>query len=156
MLVRKGFQRMRIIQKLKSFDVSNQDLVTIYVLYIRSILEQNCQVWHYSLTEEEVVSLERVQRTACHVILQNNYETYQNALNTLNLETLVQRRESLCLKFAQKCTKHPKAKQLFPLNPEVKHHLRKREKFYVQPAKTERLLYNAIPQLQRALNASSK
>ena len=156
MLVRKGFQRLRIIQKLKSFNVSSQDLVTIYILYIRSILEQNCQVWHHSLTEEDVLSLERVQKAACHIILQNDYTSYQDALNTLALETLFDRRESLCLKFAKKCTKHSKAKELFPLNPEVKHHIRNREKYLVQPAKTDRLLYSAIPQLQRALNDASK
>ena len=156
MLVRKGFQRMRMIQKLKSFDINRNDLVTIYILYIRSILEQNCQVWHYSLTEEEVMNLERVQKAACHIILQNDYISYQDALNTLTLETLFDRREALCLKFAEKCTKHSKAKQLFPLNPEVKHHLRNREKYLVQPAKTDRLLHSSIPQLQRALNATSK
>ena len=156
MLIRKGFQRMRMIQKLKSFNVSRDDLVTIYILYIRSVLEQNCQVWHYSLTEEEIMNLERVQKTACHLILQNDYVSYKDALYTLQLETLVERREHLCLKFAQKCTKHPKARQLFPLNQEVQHNLRNREKFHVQPAKTDRLLYSAIPQLQRALNAASK
>ena len=147
---------MTMIQKLKSFHVSSQDLVTIYILYIRSILEQNCQVWHHSLTEDDAMSLERVQKTACHIILQNDYISYQHALNTLALENFFDRRESLCLKFAEKCTRHSKAKQLFPLNPEVKHHLRKREKYLVQPAKTDRLLYSAIPQLQRALNAASK
>ena len=102
------------------------------------------------------MNLERVQKAACHIILQNDYISYQDALNTLTLETLFDRREALCLKFAEKCTKHSKAKQLFPLNPEVKHHLRNREKYLVQPAKTDRLLHSSIPQLQRALNATSK
>ena len=53
MLIKKAYQRMRMLQKLKSFDVGEADLVTIYVLYIRSILELNCPVWHYSLTLDD-------------------------------------------------------------------------------------------------------
>ena len=151
MLVRKGYQRMLILQKLYSFRVSTSDLVNIYILYIRSLLEQSCQVWHFSITEEEKIDLERVQKVACKVILQGDYETYPQALDDLNLQTLSSRRETLCLKFAKKCIKHEKAKDLFPLN--LDH--RNKDKYKVQFARKDRLMYSTIPQLQRLLNADA-
>ena len=96
---------MIILHKLCSFNVPEEDMVTIYVLYIRSMLELNCQVWHYSLTEEDTVTLERVQKTALRIIYKQDYESYQNALELSNLKTLRQRRNDLCIKFAKKCTK---------------------------------------------------
>ena len=89
-------------------------MLTVYKLYIRSILEQNCQLWHYSLSQEDVASLERVQKVVCKITLGSKYDSYENALVTLNLEPLYLRRENLSLKFAKKCTKHPKLVGMFP------------------------------------------
>ena len=156
MLIKKAYQRMQMLHKLKSFNVAYKDLVIIYILYIRSIIEQSCQVWHYSLTDEDSNSLERVQKVACSIILSQEYTSYSNALRTLNLDTLSQRREKLCLKFAEACVKHPKMSKLFPYNQTVSRNLIHREKFYVQPARTGRLFNSTIPQLQRALNRNVK
>ena len=76
MLVKKSYQRMMILHKLYAFKVDVMDLVNIYILYIRSLLEQSCQVWHFSISEEEVADLERIQKVACRIILQNRCETY--------------------------------------------------------------------------------
>ena len=97
------------------------------------------------------MDLERVQKVACKVILQGAYESYQQALDDLNLQTLSGRRENLCLKFAKKCIKHEKAKDLFPLN--LDH--RNKDKYKVQFARTDRLKDSSIPQLQRLLNADA-
>ena len=150
-LVKRGYQRMLILHKLSSFRVQPAELVNIYILYIRSLLEQSCQVWHYSLSEEEISDLERVQRVACKIILQEEYSTYEQALEDLDLQTLVDRRDSLCLKFAKRCVKHPKARDLFPLNLDP----RNRDKYHVQFAKKSRLLDSSIPQMQRALNSDA-
>ena len=69
--------------------------MTIYILYIRSILEQSCVVWHFDITQEEISDLERVQKVALKIILQEAYESYNQALKSLNLETLFVRREKL-------------------------------------------------------------
>ena len=152
MLTKKAYQRMEMLRKLRSFGVKTEDLVTIYVLYIRSILELNCQVWHYSLTIEDETNIERVQKVACFLILHQNYLNYEQALVTLNLTPLKTRREHLCLNFARKCLKHPTARKMFPQNTKVEFNLRSREKFQVQHTNTDRLLHSSIPQLQRALN----
>ena len=151
-IVKRGYQRMIILHKLYSFKVQVRDLVNIYILYIRSVLEQSCVVWNFDITEEEKMDLERVQKIACKIILKDNYESYQQALNVLNLETLSVRRQALCLKFAKKCVVHDKAKELFPLNTEK----RNKDKFKVQFASTGRLMKSSIPQLQRMLNEDAR
>ena len=92
---------MMILHKLYAFKVDVMDLVNIYILYIRSLLEQSCQVWHFSISEEKVADLERVQKVAYRIILQNRYETSDQALDELKLQKLTDRRSLLCLKFAK-------------------------------------------------------
>ena len=96
---------MIILQKLFSFNVSEKDMTLIYIMYIRSILEQSCQVWHFSITEEEKQDLECVQKVACKIILNKKYSDYEQALADLKLDKLIDRRQKLYLTFAQKCLK---------------------------------------------------
>ena len=102
----------------------------------------------HSITKEENKDLERVQRVACKIMLQEDYLTYGQALEGLGLQLLSVRREAMCLSFAKKCTKLDKVKNFFPLNTGKKN----KDKYHAQFASTLRLLKSVIPQLQRALN----
>ena len=155
LLVQRAYKRIILLHKLFEFAVPEKDLVTIYVLFIRSILEQSCVVWHSGITREEEMSLERVQKACLRVILKDKYDNYEDALKRTNLITLAERREKLCLNFAIKCTKHEKNMEMFPLN-KSKHsmstNMRQHEKYEVQFSRTTRLEKSAIPYLQRLLN----
>ena len=107
---------MQLLRKVSSFCTDYEELKNIYILYVRSILEQSATVWHSSLTEENKNDLERVQKTALKVILGDSYMSYENALKILDIETLNDRRIDLCLNFARKSSKHPKMKWMFTLN----------------------------------------
>ena len=115
-LTRKAYSRMSMLTKLKYVGVSTEDLIDIYILYIRSILEYCAVVWHSRLTVELINSLERVQKICLKVILGENYISYEAALEMCNLKTLYNRREDRCLSFAKKCLKHPVHRRLFPLS----------------------------------------
>ena len=154
-LVKRAYSRMQILHKLNSFHVDRQDLKVIYILYIRSVLEQSCPVWHFSLSEDDKLSLERVQKVACKIILQSNYLHYEQALDVLQLQKLEDRRTMLCLRFAKKSIKHPVASKMFPINKPQHYETRHYEKFHVQPAKTDRLRESSIPQMQRLLNENA-
>ena len=71
-LVKRANGRIRMLHKLVEFNVPVEDLITIYILYIRSDLEQSCQVWHSSLTFENRTDIERVQKNALKIILRDN------------------------------------------------------------------------------------
>ena len=68
------------------------------------------------------------------------------------LESLYDRRELLCLKFAKKCTKSSQVKDMFPINPMLNMKMRHPEKYKVNMARTDRLKDSAIPFMQRLLN----
>ena len=151
-IVKKANTRMIILQKLYDFNLPHEEMVNIYVLFIRSMLEYSCVVWHSSITEEENMSIERVQKTALRIILKDQYSDYNAALQTLGLEKLSVRRDTLSLNFARKCLKDEKTADIFPLNNKTVR-TRPHEKYYVTPARTERLAKSTVPYLQRLLNA---
>ena len=101
-LVKKAYSRLSMISKLKYVGVSTEDLLDVYVLFIRSIVEYCAVVWHSSLTSEQSNSLEMIQKTCLRVILGENYVSYGAALEMCDLVTLSQRREDRCLSFARK------------------------------------------------------
>ena len=150
-IIKRGYQRMTMLRKLYQFDIPTEDLVLIYTLYIRSVLEFNSNVWFASITNEEREDIERVQRVACKIILKDQYSGYQQALASLNLQSLSDRRQLLAKRFALKCTKSEKFNNLFPLNQNDTY-LRNGEKYKVKFARTGRLQDSAIPAMQKLLN----
>ena len=104
-LVKKGYARMDLLRKLSSFNAPLSDLFLVYTVFIRSIFEHSSNVWHSGLTLENETDLERVQNVAMKIILKDKYISHENALRILELETLKERREYLCLNFARKCLK---------------------------------------------------
>ena len=78
-------------------------------------------------------------------------------MEKVNLQSLRERRDELCLNFAEKCIKNDKLKSMFPLN--VKSHqmeLRNEEIFNVNHANTERCMKFSIPYVQRLLNRETQ
>ena len=69
----------------------------MYILFIGNLLKQSAVVWHSSLTEEE-----RIQKTACKIILWDKFKDYEQALLQLDLDNLHDRRTLLCLNLARK------------------------------------------------------
>ena len=51
LLVKKANSRIHVLRKCSNFTKDIEELKNIYILIIRSILEQSCTVWHSSLTE---------------------------------------------------------------------------------------------------------
>ena len=97
--------------------------------------------------------LERSKKCALKIILKDSYKNYQNALNILETETLENRREYLCLKFANKSLKNDKMKSLFPSN--MKTHImptRYQQQVEVNNSNTLRLQNSPIIYMQKLLN----
>ena len=107
-------KRMQFLHRAAEFTSNVRDLKQIYMLQIRSKLEQSAVVWHSSLTKKNISDLERVQKSALKLILKERYINYKNALNVIGIDSLEQRREKLCLKFAKACVRHDKLSDMFP------------------------------------------
>ena len=130
-----------------------EDMKEIHLLFIRSLLESSATVWHSSLSQQNISDLERVQKSAMKIILGNQYRGYRKSLLELNILSLSERREQLCLEFAIKCTKNPRTKSMFPENKKTHEMLtRNPEKYIVQHANTKRLQNSSIIYMQHLLN----
>ena len=68
-ICKKAFSRLSMITKLKYAGVSIDDLLDIYILFIRSITEYCAVVFHSSLTQEQSSKIEMIQKTCPRVIL---------------------------------------------------------------------------------------
>ena len=156
-IITESNKRMQFLHRAKKFTNNVTDLKKIYMLQVRSKLEQSAPVWHSSLTKKSTSDLERVQKCALRVILGDKYKNYKDALGVIKLDSLEDRREKLCLRFAKQCLKHEKLKSMFPRK--VNHHLmekRNLQKFVVTKAWTERYRRSSIPSMQRLLNKAER
>ena len=107
-LLKKVNNRMQLLRSISSFGASIDEMVHLWILFCRSVLEQSCVLWNNSLTLENIENLERPQKSFAKMVLKEKYKNYENALIILNLETLEKRRAELCLKFAKAGIKHKK------------------------------------------------
>ena len=148
----KAYARMSLITKLKYVGVKRDDLIDVYKLFIRSLLEYCCVAFHSSLNLDNIQDIERIQKTALRVIFGEDYQDYQSALRQSGLDTLHSIRASRCLNFALKCVKHPLNSRLFPLQQTPVNDLRQTEKFVVNFTKTSTYQKSTIPYCQKLLN----
>ena len=80
----------------------------LYTKQVRSVLELAVPAWHGGIHQAERIQIERIQKSACHIILGDKYESYKLALRALDLEPLQSRRDKLSLNFALKSEKSDK------------------------------------------------
>lgn len=86
-LCRCAYARMYLIRRLVEFGVNTN--------HIRSLTEYVCVVWSQSLSVKDILKLERTQKVTCRIILAENYRGYEDALESLNLPSLKERRDKL-------------------------------------------------------------
>ena len=114
--------------------------------------------WNAGLTKHENNQIERVQRTAFHIILGESYMSYDNALKKLNYETLSDRRVKLCENFVEKAVKHHQFKNWFSEKPDKSSNMnttasKVKVKYHQVLARTNRYQKSPIPFLTNILNS---
>ena len=113
-MVSKASRRLYMLSRLRRFGVPADDLVSVYMGYVRPICEYAAPVWHSNITVDQSKQLERIQKRACRVILGSKYDSYTETLSRLELQTLEDRRQHLCHQFAQKCFESERYNEWFP------------------------------------------
>ena len=148
-ITKRATKKLWMLQRLKWIGADQEILLETYKLHVRTILEECVPLWHSSLTIKDSNRLEKVQKMAFSIIL-NNYNSYTKSLNILKEETLKSRRKILCLKFAKNCVKNPKHSNMFPQSsgPQT----RNKNTFQEYKYRTDRFFKSALPYLIRLLN----
>ena len=155
-LIQRVNKRMLLLKKALSFGATREEMVHLWIIYCRSVLEQSAIVWSSSLNEDSKADLERTQKVFAKMVLKNKYKDYESALLELNLEKLEKRRSDLELTFAKKCIKNGKLSNLFQENEKKSVETRQNEKFKVNHANTQRMQKSAVIHMQNLLNEDHK
>ena len=156
-IIRKVKARMQLLRKVWSFGSSVTEMVHLWRTYCLSILEQSCVVWGNLLTEDNKLDLERTQKSFCKLVLEEDYKNYENALITLQLETLDSRRKKLTLNFAKTSLADGHFHDLIKKKKTRKGpHTRKKEHYNVTFAHTDGYRRSPILTMQRLLNQNHK
>jgi hypothetical protein len=91
MIIKKVNARMQLIRNILSFSATTEEMVHLWVVFCRSVVEQLCVVFRSSLTQENREDLERLQKTFCKLLLKDSSVNYESALLKLKLVLLEDR-----------------------------------------------------------------
>ena len=152
-MISRASRRLFMLYALRKHAAPAEDMLTIFQIYIRPILEYVCAVWHSSLTKHQSHQIERIQKRTCKVILGNDYQDYESALRELKISSLADRREDLVLKFGQQVLNSERHRHMLPEQRSVKHNLRHSNKFPTPMCKTNRFQNSTIPFIINKLNS---
>ena len=154
-VIKRASGRLYMLSTLKKFNLPISDLTSVYVGYIRQLLEYAVPVWHGGLTQEQALAIERIQKRACKIILGfANYTSYDDALQSCKLEKLAVRRDQICYDFANKLLSADSFHHWLPKTRANSHGrvLRNSHKFTVPRWRTNRYRDSAIPYMVNILN----
>ena len=104
------------------------------------------------LTLQNISDIERIQKIALKVILDEKYQNYDQACAVMNTQSLEVRRKNLALNFALKCLKSDQHKHLFKQRTSTYYELRKLKAFEEPFCRTQRYKSSPLPYLTRLLN----
>ena len=157
MLCKKSYSRLWILRNLARLGTSRESLIDVYFKQCRSVLELAAPAWTPGLTKTEINQFERVQKTACAIILGANYQSYKLALKTLNMDTLESRREQISIKFAKKALKSEKFNHWFTNKEDKEPNIKTRSygtKLKLKPVTFRKMKYknSPLPYLTDLLN----
>ena len=149
-ICQKARGKLWLLRRMKRLSLDIFQMFDVYCKEVRSILEFGVPVWHSGLTQKDTADIERVQKVAFQIILEDQYATYKKACVTLNTLTLDLRREQLCLTFAKKNLKSEKT--FFTLDDNPINTRRKKKVVKEFKCRTSRYKKSNLPYLAKLLN----
>ena len=143
-IIKKSQSRLYCLNMLKRAKVVPKDIMQIFCARVRPILEYAAPVWHGGLTKELSDSIEDLQRRACKIALPS--QSYEDALESLSLTTLTERRISLCSAFFDKIRMpEDKLNKLLPSKTNTRKDTRNGKEFPLPKCNTNRYKNSFIP-----------
>ena len=150
-ICKKAMKKLWVLRRMVNLGLETHHIFDTYTKEVRSLLELAVPVWHSGLTKRQTAQIERVQKTAFHIILAESYTDYEVACTLLNTEPLEYRRQKLCLKFAKKDVK--KESTLFSKVSKPINTRRKPKLVHEYKCRTSRFRKSSLPYLSRLLNS---
>ena len=109
----KAMAKMWLLRRLKKLNLDSALILDFYLKEIRPLAEHGVAIWNSGLTKGQVADLEKIQKIALKIILDDNYISYDVACTLMNIVPLKLRRTELCTTFAIKLYKSPRSYEYF-------------------------------------------
>ena len=153
-ICKKAYRRMWVLRRLKSLGCPNPELIDVLKQQVLSICECSVAFWGPMITKNESNMLERVLKTGLHIIYQDQYLSYSNALRLANIKSLKIRRLEAISNFSKKALFSDKYKYWFSKNTETISRTRLKPKAGLKPVncRTQRYQRSSLPQMTRLLS----
>ena len=146
----KARRKLWLLRRLQPLGFSSMELFDVYTKEVRSLLEYAVPVWHPAISKKEASEIESIQKLAFRMILGQSYVSYANACALFSTDTLNQRRQKICHKFAIKNINSENC--LFSL-ASVNHNLRNRRRLVKEyKCRTTRFKKSSLPYLAKLAN----
>jgi hypothetical protein len=109
----KAMSKMWLLRRLKIVKLEPEIILDYYLKEIRPLAEHGVAIWNSGLTKGQINDLEKIQKVALKIILDENYTSYEVACTLFNIAPLNYRRTDLCANFAIKLFKSPRSNEFF-------------------------------------------
>jgi len=113
MIYGKACKKLYMIRKLKSVGLSSKQLVSIYSIHIRSVLEYSCMLWAFSLNNKQIELLSSIERRVLSVIMGRyvSRNKHKDVCKSISLATCIERHYILLNKFSKKLLRNERFQQ---------------------------------------------
>ena len=130
-----------------------KDLFQLYTVFVRSVIETNSVVYHPMLTKIQSEQIERLQKLVTRLCF-GFHKSYTTVCQEQGVETLKTRRKNAVQKFAMKSLKNPRfGPRWFVPRPDIDRDLRRRDKYIVPRATTNRYQRSPLQHLRTIANS---
>ena len=148
----KAASKLWLLRRLKKLKFEPELLCDFYKKEIRVLVEYAIPVWYSSLTRDQSNSLEKIQKFAVSLILNDWSWSYKVKCTLLSLEPLFLRRKPIALNFALRSSKDPHHSDMFK-KKNVTHNTRNAHNIFEEEfARSQRFYSSPLVSLTRDLN----
>ena len=154
-VTKRAKQKTWLLRRLKKFGASEEKLVELYILFVRSGIEFASPLWSNGLTKSNLNKLERIQARITDLIIGPNDLSYIDRLKKLRIIKLEERFQINSARISDKMIRDPRFQFLFPRSSNTMN-TRNKNVFVETMCKTNRLYFSAIPSFIRAQNLKHK
>ena len=146
---------MWFLRRLSSMGCPQKELIEVLKQQIVSVCEVGVPFWAPMITQSESNMLERCLKTGLHIILQDKYLSFGNALNIAKMQSLKNRRIIQMTKFAKQALKSEKHSTWFEQSaPQTAMLTRNRQVPILKQVqcRTQRYAHSSIPIMTKILS----
>ena len=139
-------------EKAENLGCQEEELIEVFKKQILSLVEFAVPHWGPMITQAESKNLERLLKTALHIVYGQDYISFENARNRAQIKTLAERRKDIIFRFSRSVERSPKFSSWFAKEekPVVKLRSRNIQQYKQVQCRTKRFEHSPLPILTYA------